>query len=124
MQYLELIKQVLENSSYRKVVLTARPFQVTLRSLRPGEQTGREAHGTDRFSIFISGTGTAISGGEEKPIAPGIAICIGKGSPFNFINTGSDDLKYVSVISPPEYKDGTVHGTKEDDIMDPYKERV
>lgn len=87
--------------------------QVTLMSIPPGGEVGLETHtDTDQILIFVAGTGKAVIEEAESPIEIGSMYAIPLGTKHNFINTGNEDLKIISVYAPPEHPVGTVHQTK------------
>jgi len=112
---INLEKETLENTDYRRVLYTAKNSQLVLMCLRSGEEIGMETHELDQFIRIEAGEGKAILNGIEHALEDGTALVIPAGVEHNVINTGSSELKLCSVYSPPEHKDGTVHKTKEDE---------
>ncbi len=107
-------KASLENEYFRKVLYTARNSQVVVMSLKPGEDIGSEVHGLDQFIRVESGTGKTILSGAEHEISDGYAVVVPAGVEHNIINTsGNKAMKLYTVYSPPNHKDGTIHGTKQ-----------
>lgn len=103
------------NTFFRKEIATMTGSQVTLMSIPPGGEVGLETHhDVDQVLIFVAGTGKAILNDAESPIGPGSMYAVPMGTKHNFVNTGADDLKIVSVYAPPEHPVGTVHQTKAD----------
>lgn len=108
-------RETLENTDYRRVLYTARHSQLVLMSLNPGEEIGEEVHELDQFLRFESGQGTAVLDGVERQVAAGDALVVSEGMRHNVINTGTEPLKLYSVYSPPAHKDGTVEAVKADE---------
>ncbi|MDD2731008.1 MAG: cupin domain-containing protein [Candidatus Portnoybacteria bacterium] len=101
------------NAFFRKEIVTMTGSQVTLMSIPPGGEVGLETHtDTDQILIFVAGTGKAVIEEAESPIEIGSMYAIPLGTKHNFINTGNEDLKIISVYAPPEHPVGTVHQTK------------
>lgn len=107
-------KDSLENSNFRKVLYTAKNSQLVLMSLKPGEEIGMETHTLDQFFRVESGEGKAVLEGLEHEIKDGSAIVIPAGTLHNIINTSQDkEMKLYTIYSPPNHKDGVIHNTKE-----------
>ena len=94
-----------QNPDFRHELTTATQAQVTLMSIPPGG---------DQALIFVAGSGKAIVEGVETPINVGSMALIPLGTRHNFINTGADEMKIVSLYAPPHHAVGTVHHTKAD----------
>jgi len=103
------------NAFFRQEKVTLTNCQVTLMSIPPGGEVGNEVHNdVDQILIFVAGTGKAMVNKEESPIEVGSLYAIPIGTEHNFVNTGAEDLKIISVYAPPEHAPGTVHKTKAD----------
>jgi mannose-6-phosphate isomerase-like protein (cupin superfamily) len=107
-----------ENNNFRKVLYTGRYSQLVLMSLKPGEEIGEEVHGLDQFLRIEEGRGKAIVGALEYDIEDGTAIVVPAGTLHNVINTGNIPLKLYTIYSPPNHRDGVVHPTKDDAMVD------
>ena len=108
-----------ENSNFRKVLYTAKHSQLVVMSLKPGEEIGEEVHDLDQFIRVEEGEGKVILDGREQLIEDGSAIVIPEGTRHNVINTSSDkELKLYTIYSPPQHRDGVVHVTKEQALVD------
>ena len=106
-------KETLANTDYRRVLYTGKNSQLVLMSLKPGEEIGMEVHHLDQFLRFEKGTGKAVLDGVEHEISDGFAVVVPAGTNHNFINTSAtEDLKLYTVYSPPEHIDGIVRATK------------
>ena len=108
-------KETLENTDYRRVLYTAKNSQLVLMNLQPGEEIGMETHTLDQFIRIEQGSAKAILDGGEHEMKDDFAVVIPAGTQHNIVNTGSGELKLYSVYSPPEHKDGTIHPTKADE---------
>lgn len=108
-------RETLENTDYRRVLYTAKNSQLVLMNVRPGEEIGEEVHHLDQFIRFESGEGKAILDGVEHAVKADDALVIPQGTRHNVINTGSEELKLYTVYSPPEHKDGIAEATKADE---------
>ncbi|MFA5810342.1 MAG: cupin domain-containing protein, partial [Thermoleophilia bacterium] len=64
--------------------------------------------------IFIDGTGKAVVGGEEQPLATHDLVFVPAGTMHNFINTGTTPWRVLSIYAPAEHAPGTIHATKAD----------
>lgn len=112
----------LDNTNFRTVVYTGKHAQLTLMSLKPGEDIGWESHGhIDQFLRLEQGTARLDLGSEEEnideshEIGADWALIVPAGTWHNVTNTGSEPVKLYSIYSPPEHADGTVHVTRADD---------
>jgi len=101
-----------ENANYRKELATVTNSQVVLMSIPAGSEVGEEVHDdVDQNLIFVDGNGKAVLDGVESPIHPGTLVVVPIGTRHNFINTGTTDLKIVTIYAPPRHAVGTIHKT-------------
>ena len=101
------------NENFRQVLYTTERSQLVLMTLRPGEEIGEEVHeATDQVLAFVAGQGEAVIEGERQPVRAGSVVVVPAGTRHNFINTGGTTLRLITVYTPPEHPDGTVHPTK------------
>jgi mannose-6-phosphate isomerase-like protein (cupin superfamily) len=110
-----LEKETVENTDYRRVLYTAKNSQLVLMNIQPNDEIGSEVHELDQFIRIESGKAKAILDGVEHEMEDDFAVVIPAGTEHNIINTGDKELKLYSIYSPPEHKDGTVHKTKADE---------
>jgi mannose-6-phosphate isomerase-like protein (cupin superfamily) len=110
-----------ENENFRTVVFTGKHQQLTLMSLAPGEDIGREMHAhVDQFLRVEEGRGRVEFGVSEDrvdetyDVEDGWAVVVPAGVWHNLVNTGGGELKLYSLYAPPEHADGVVHPTKAD----------
>jgi mannose-6-phosphate isomerase-like protein (cupin superfamily) len=107
--YVEIARQ---NDAFRRTLETGEHAQVVVMTLQPGEEIGEETHEGDQLLLFVNGEGEAIIEGQSSPISAGDYVFVPVGTLHNFVNTGSEPLRLVTVYAPPEHPDGTVHQTK------------
>jgi mannose-6-phosphate isomerase-like protein (cupin superfamily) len=114
-------RETLDNETFRTVVFTGDHTQLTVMSLEPGEDIGREKHdGIDQFLRIEYGKARVELGrtedtvDETHDVEDDWAIIVPAGVWHNVVNTGEDRVKLYSLYSPPEHPDGTVHKTKEE----------
>ena len=114
-------KATLKNDTFRTALWTGSHLQLTLMSIRPGEDIGLENHPyIDQFIRIEQGQGFVLMGPSEnnlnfrRHIFADDAIIIPAGTWHNLINTGSKPLKLYSIYAPPQHPKGTVHETKAD----------
>ena len=112
---INLEKETIENTDYRRVLYTAKNSQLVLMSIDSGDEIGSEVHELDQFIRVEAGKGKAIMDGVEHELEDGSAIVIPAGMEHNVVNIGEDNLKLYSVYAPPEHKDETVHIKKSDE---------
>lgn len=105
------------NTNFRQVLHTGQHGQVVAMSLLAGSDIGEETHDTiDQIFIFVSGGATVLVEHETRSVGEGDMLFVPAGSLHNIINTGSNDLKLITIYCPPAHADGTVHATKADAV--------
>lgn len=111
----DIVAMAKENAYYRREVATAQDSQVVVMSIPVGSEVGEEVHDdVDQNLLFVAGTGKAVLNGTESPIAAGTLVMVPRGTSHNFINTGTEDLKIVTIYAPPRHEVGTIHKTLEE----------
>ncbi len=107
-------KETLNNTYFRKVLYTGKHGQVVVMCLQPGEDIGMEVHTEeDQFFRVDKGQGKVIMNGEEYQFADGYAFVVPAGVEHNIINTSSDDtLHLYTIYMPAHHPEGTIHRTK------------
>lgn len=107
------------NVFFRNTLWTGQHLQVTLMSIRPGEDIGLEMHpNVDQFLRVEDGEGLVRMGTTreqldfQRRVEDGSAIMIPAGTWHNVTNIGDEALKLYSIYAPPEHPHGTVHRTK------------
>lgn len=116
---IDINKATKQNNTYRTALWTGKHFQVTLMSLRPGEDIGLEMHpNVDQFLRIEQGQGIVQMGTSKeslnfrRSVKDDFAIVIPAGTWHNLTNTGNIPLKLYSIYAPPNHPFGTVHPTK------------
>ncbi len=109
----------LQNDTYRTAIWTGKHLQVTVMSIKPGDDIGLEIHpDTDQFLRIEEGQGLVKMGNSkyrldfQKEVSDNFAVMVPAGTWHNIVNTGNTPLKLYSIYSPPEHPRGTVHETK------------
>lgn len=111
----DIKKLAKENTNFRKVVYTGKESQLVLMNVPKGEEIGEETHHQlDQILFAVDGKGEAIIEGQSSPFVEDEVVFVPTGTKHNFKNTSDEDLKLISVYSPPAHKDGTVHKTREE----------
>ncbi|HXV58865.1 MAG TPA: cupin domain-containing protein [Gaiellaceae bacterium] len=112
-------RETVENGTFRTVLFTGEHMQLTVMSIAPGEDIGREKHDdVDQFLRVERGTGRLELGSTEgavdetHDVEDDWAMVVPAGLWHNVVNTGEGELKVYSIYTPPEHPDGTVHRTK------------
>lgn len=108
-----------QNDTFRTALWTGKHLQVTLMSIRPGEDIGLEVHPElDQFLRIEDGHGIVMMGDSkdrldfQQIVRENYAIFVPAGKWHNLINTGYKPIKLYSVYAPPQHPHGTVHKTK------------
>ena len=116
---MDVVKAALNNNNYRSALWTGEHLQLTLMTLRTGDDIGLEAHPhTDQFLFVAEGSATALLGESKDSLVRYPMFCehvlfVPAGTYHNVINTGNRPLRLISVYGPPAHAHGTVHRTKE-----------
>lgn len=111
-----LVQAAEDNTSFRRVLYTAKFSQLVLMHLKPKEGIGMGTHQLDQFIRIESGTGVAILNGMRHPVESGTAVVIPAGVVHDIANTSpSEPLKLYTVYSPPAHANGTVIPSKAED---------
>lgn len=113
-------EKTLNNSFFRQVLFTGPHSQLVVMCLLPNEDIGLEVHqSVDQFFRIEQGEGKVVINGEEQAIKDGFAIVIPAGTEHNVVNTSADkQLKLYTIYTPPQHRDGIVHKTKEEAMLD------
>jgi mannose-6-phosphate isomerase-like protein (cupin superfamily) len=117
----DIEEATLENTSFRVARWTGASMQMTLMSIKAGEEIGLEKHdGMDQFIRIEQGTARVRMGRTredltfDREVSDDWAIFIPGGYWHNVMNIGQGELKLYSIYSPPEHPAGTVHRTREE----------
>jgi mannose-6-phosphate isomerase-like protein (cupin superfamily) len=109
----DILQAAWTNDAFRRVVLTGEREQVVVMTIPPGGEIGDEVHPeTDQVLVFVDGHGEARLDGKTSEIGPNDLVFVRAGTRHNFVNTGEDPLRLITIYAPPEHAPGTVHQTK------------
>ena len=113
---INLEKETMNNTDFRRVLYTGRFSQLVFMSLKAGEEIGEETHdNVDQFFRFEGGEGKVIIDNVEHKVADGIGVIVPAGAKHNVLNTSqTQELKLYTIYSPPEHQDKVVRHTKQD----------
>ena len=101
------------NPNFRKVLLTGNHIQIVVMSLPPGGEIGEEVHEeNDQVLVCTGGSGKVVLDGVESEYTGHDVVLVKAGVKHNFINTGTTEMKIVTMYSPPHHGYDTVHATK------------
>ncbi|APG26279.1 mannose-6-phosphate isomerase [Syntrophotalea acetylenica] len=107
-----------KNENFRTTKWTGQDLQMTVMSLKPGEEIGLEIHDEgDQFIRVEKGTARVVMGASkdkmtfDKKVSDDWAIFIPGGFWHNIINEGDQSLKVYVIYAPPEHPAGTLHKT-------------
>lgn len=103
---------VIENTFYRKEIVTGSHSQVVIMSIPVGEEIGSEAHTVDQILVFVQGRGQAIINDISSDVYPNHLVFVPAGTKHNFKNIGSEDLKLFTIYAPAEDAVGTLEEKK------------
>ena len=115
----DIEQETIGNETFRTVLWTGDHSQLTVMSIPPGEDIGKEVHPDhDQFLRIEQGSGRVEMGPSEnevdftQDVGADWAIVVPAGVWHNVVNTGDGELKVYSIYSPAEHPPGTVHATK------------
>ncbi len=110
-----------QNNTFRTALWTGSHLQLTLMSIKVGEDIGLEIHpNLDQFIRIEEGQGLVKMGDRkdklnfQEKVYDDFAFIIPAGKWHNLINTGNKPLKLYSIYAPPQHPSGTIHETKAD----------
>ena len=110
------------NNTYRTALWTGEHLQLTLMSIRPGEDIGLEVHPhIDQFIRIEEGQGLAEIGKSPSELSlrqyvgDGTALFIPAGTWHNVTNIGARPMKLYVIYAPPNHPFGTVERMKPDE---------
>ena len=108
--------EVLSNDAFRRVLDTTDTEQPVAMSIPTGVDIGWETHDSSQDITVFQGIALVEVEGDTYVLRPGDEHTIPADKPHNVTSVGAEgeDLKLLSIYSPPEHKPGTVHETKED----------
>lgn len=116
---IDLEEATKRNKNYRTALWTGNNLQLTLMSIKVGEDIGLEIHPVrDQFIRIEEGQGLVQMGptknnlNYQRRASDGFAIFVPAGTWHNVINTGRTPLKVYSIYAPPQHPRGTVQATK------------
>jgi mannose-6-phosphate isomerase-like protein (cupin superfamily) len=111
----DVVAAALGNDAFRREILTGEHEQVVVMSIPVGGEIGDEVHaGTDQVLAFVAGRGRAVLDGLQSDVGPNDLVFVRAGTRHNFLNTGDEPLRLITIYAPPEHAPGTVHQTKAD----------
>ena len=109
----DIVRAARDNDAFRRVVLTGEYEQVVVMTIPPGGEIGEEVHGdTDQVLAFIDGNGEAHLDGQTSQFGANDLVFVRAGTRHNFVNTGTEPLRLVTIYAPPHHAPDTVHQTK------------
>ena len=113
--HINIERDTLDNTNFRRVLYTAKHSQLVLMSLRPQEEIGLETHPeNDQFLRFEGGRGAVFINDNRYEVEDGDAVIVPAGARHNVVNLDeTEELKIYTIYSPPHHKDGTIHATKQ-----------
>ncbi len=116
----------LDNDTFRTTLWTGEHLQLTVMSIRPGDDIGLEVHpDTDQFLRLEQGRGRCQMGPSkddltfDEEVADDWVIMVPAGTWHNVTNIGDQDMKVYALYGPPDHLPGTIHPTHEDAREDP-----
>jgi mannose-6-phosphate isomerase-like protein (cupin superfamily) len=106
-----------ENDFFRNVLFTTPNSQLVVMSIATREDIGYEVHAVDQMFLIVKGDAEFEVEGESVFAGKYDVVIVPAGSTHNVRNVGGTPLKLVTVYSPPQHAEGTVHRTKDDALV-------
>lgn len=114
-QRLDVVALARRNDAFRREIITGEHSQLVVMTIPAGGEIGEEVHPhVDQILLFVEGEAEAVLDGQRSPVGPNDLVFVKAGTRHNFITTGDQPLRLVTVYAPPEHEPGTVHLTKAD----------
>lgn len=109
-----------QNEFFREVLFTTDSMQLVVMSLNPSEDIGLETHGdVDQFLRVETGEVIVFLDGQEQTAKAGDSIIVPAGVAHNVVNrSGESKAKLYTIYTPPQHRDGTIHKTKAEAMLD------
>lgn len=109
----DILSKAISNNYFRQVIETGDETQTVVMCIKPGEDIGNEVHpNNEQVLICVEGSGKAILNKEEGAFRKGDLVVVKAGTEHNFLNSGSNEMKIITIYSPPHHSEGTIHKTK------------
>ena len=110
-----IVEAAHSNEAFRREVMTGDHQQVVLMTIPAGGEIGEEVHSdTAQALLFVDGQGEARLDGKTSPVGANDLVLVRAGTRHNFVNTGPEPLRLITVYAPPHHRPGTVHRTREE----------
>ncbi|HEY8178452.1 MAG TPA: cupin domain-containing protein [Candidatus Limnocylindria bacterium] len=110
-----IVEAARTNDAFRREVMTGDHQQVVLMTIPGGGEIGEEVHpDTDQALLFVEGQGEARLDGVASPVGTDDLVLVRAGTRHNFVNTGHQPLRLITIYAPPHHQPGTVHQTREE----------
>ena len=125
----DIEETTLDNDTFRTTLWTGGHLQLTVMSIRPGDDIGLEVHPeTDQFLRLEQGRGRCQMGPSkddlpfDEEVSDDWVIMVPAGTWHNVTNIGDTDMKVYALYGPPDHLPGTIHPTHEDARSDPHED--
>ena len=122
----DIEQTTLDNDAFRTTLWTGEHLQLTVMSIRPGDDIGLEVHpDNDQFLRLEQGRGRCQMGPAkddlpfDEEVSDDWVILVPAGTWHNVTNTGDEDMKVYALYGPPDHLPGTIHETHGDARHDP-----
>lgn len=73
-------------------------FIMRVFEVQPGASTPLHAHDWEHEVFVLAGDGRAVAGDGSTPIGPGSVVFVAPGDQHQFVNSGSDVLRFICCI--------------------------
>jgi quercetin dioxygenase-like cupin family protein len=69
--------------------------------VQPGASTPWHTHEWEHEVFVLAGKGEAVASNGKTPIAPGAAVFVAPGEQHQFVNSGTEVLRFICCIPRP-----------------------
>lgn len=125
----DIEEKTLDNDTFRTTLWTGEHLQLTVMSIKPGDDIGLEVHpDNDQFLRLEQGRGRCQMGPAkddlpfDEEVSDDWVILVPAGTWHNVTNIGDEDMKVYALYGPPDHLPGTIHETHEDARQDPHED--
>ena len=122
----DIEQTTLDNDTFRTTLWTGEHLQLTVMSIRPGDDIGLEVHpDNDQFLRLEQGRGRCQMGPSkddlpfDEEVSDDWVILVPAGTWHNITNIGDEDMKVYALYGPADHLPGTIHETHADARRDP-----
>ncbi len=101
-----------QNQDFRHVLYTGTHSQLVAMAIPVGEDIGEERHLVDQLFVVVEGLAEVELDGKLYELEDDGLVVVPAGMLHNIVNIGDEELRLLTLYSPPQHAPGTLHRTK------------